>query len=122
MGGLKTGEGDNPAYAAMLGGQMELDSLARNPMMGDQAWWLHLGTSTTLMKTWWGGLRVEAFGRYGQVLRDWSKKDSWWELGLSFNVLTNSVPGRIFVVYDRGNEITFGYSIGVSMFWNDSLP
>lgn len=121
-GGLKTGDGRLPAYAAMLGSQMELYSLAQKPLMGDQAWWLHLGASTTLMKTWWGGVHVEAFGRYGEVMNDWSRDASWWELGLNFQFATNVVPGGFFMVYDQGGGVTFGYSLGVPAFRNGPLP
>lgn len=121
-GGLKTGDGDRVPYAAMLGSHEELYSLSKRPLIGDQAWWVHVGTASTLMKTWWGGVSVEAFGRYGQVMRDWSNSGSWWEIGLSFSVSMNVLPGKIIVVYDQGGEVTFGYSIGVPNFWSGPLP
>lgn len=121
-GGLKTGDGDKPAYAAMLGSQAELYSLSKHPLTGDQAWWLHLGTSSTIMKTWWGGVSVEVFGNYGQVMRNWTNSGSWWEVGLGFNVSTNVIPGKFIIVYDQAGEFTLGYSIGVPNFWNGPLP
>lgn len=121
-GGLKTGDGDRLPYAAALGSHEELFSLAKKPLIGDQAWWIHIGTASTLMKTWWGGVSVEAFGRYGQVMRDWSNSGSWWEVGLGFSVSTNVLPGKIIIVYDQGGELTLGYTIGVPNFWSGPLP
>lgn len=121
-GGLKTGDGDRLPYAAVLGSQAELYSLARHPLVGDQAWWLHVGTGVTIMKSWWGGVGAEIFGNYGEVMRDWSKTDSWWEVGLGLSLSTGIMPGRFIVVYDRGGDFTFGYSIGVPNFWNGPLP
>lgn len=109
-------------YAAVLGSQAELYSLARHPLVGDQAWWLHVGTGVTIMKSWWGGVGAEIFGNYGEVMRDWSKTDSWWEVGLGLSLSTGILPGRFIVVYDRGGDFTFGYSIGVPNFWNGPLP
>lgn len=121
-GGLKTGDGDRLPYAAILGSGGELYSLSRHPLVGDQAWWLHLGTSATIMKTWWGGIDVEAFGKYGQVLEDWTNSGSHWEVGLGFSLSTNIMPGRVVVVYDQDGEFTFGYSLGIPNFWNGPLP
>lgn len=121
-GGLKTGDGDKPAYAAMLGNHAELYSLSKHQLVGDQAWWLHFGTSSAVMKTWWGGVSVEAFGKYGQVMRNWTNSGSWWEVGLGFTVSTNVIPGKFIIVYDQGGEFTFGYSIGIPNFWNGPLP
>lgn len=121
-GGLKTGDGDNLPYAAMLGSQEELYSLSKKPLIGDQAWWVHIGTASTLMKTWWGGVSVEAFGKYGQVMRDWRNSGSWWEVGLGFSISTNVLPGKLIVVYDQGGEFTFGYTIGIPNFWSGPLP
>lgn len=121
-GGLKTGDGDRLPYAAMLGGGGELYSLSKHPLVGDQAWWLHLGTSSTIMKTWWGGIDIEAFGKYGQVMEDWTNIGSHWEIGLGFSLSTNIIPGRVVVVYDQDGEFTFGYSLGIPHFWNGPLP
>lgn len=121
-GGLKTGDGDRLPYAAMLGSEGELYSRSRHPLIGDQAWWLHLGTSSTIMKTWWGGIDIEAFGKYGQVMRDWTNSGSHWEVGLGFSLSTNIMPGRVVVVYDQDGEFTFGYSLGIPNFWNGPLP
>lgn len=120
--GLKTGDGDNLPFAAMLGSQEELYSLSKKPLIGDQAWWVHIGTASTLMKTWWGGVSVEAFGKYGQVMRDWRNSGSWWEVGLGFSISTNVLPGKLIVVYDQGGEFTFGYTIGIPNFWSGPLP
>lgn len=120
--GLKTGDGDNLPYAAMLGSQEELYSLSKKPLVGDQAWWVHVGTASTFMKTWWGGVSVEAFGKYGQVMRDWRNSGSWWEVGLGFSISTNVLPGKLIVVYDQGGEFTFGYTIGIPNFWSGPLP
>lgn len=121
-GGLKTGDGDRLPYAAMLGSGGELYSLSRHPLIGDQAWWLHLGTSSTIMKTWWGGIDIEAFGKYGQVMENWTNSGSHWEIGLGFSLSTNITPGRVIVVYDQDGEFTFGYSLGIPNFWNGPLP
>lgn len=121
-GGLKTGDGDRLPYAAMLGNRGELYSLSKHPLVGDQAWWLHLGTSYTVMKTWWGGIDVEAFGKYGQVMKNWSNSGSHWEAGLAFSLSTNIIPGKLIVVYDQQGEFTFGYSLGIPSFWNGPLP
>lgn len=121
-GGLKTGDGDNPAYAALLGNHEELYSLSKKPLLGDQAYWLHLGAGLTVMKSWWGGVNVELFGNYGQVLRDWDNDGSWWEVGLGFTVPTNYLSGKLIVVYDQDGDFTFGYSIGIPLFWNGALP
>lgn len=121
-GGLKTGDADRLPYAAMLGSGGELYSLSRHPLVGDQAWWLHLGTSSTIMKTWWGGIDVEAFGKYGQIMEDWTNSGSHWEVGLGFSLSTNIMPGKVIVVYDQDGEFTFGYSLGIPNFWNGPLP
>lgn len=121
-GGLKTGDGNKPAYTAMLGSDFELYSLAKHPLFGDQAWWVHFGTASTVMKTWWGGISIEAFGTYGEVMRDWTNSGSWWEVGLGFALQTSLAPGKIIIVYDQGGQLTFGYSIGIPDFWNGPLP
>lgn len=120
--GLTTGDGDHLPFAAMLGGREELYSLSKRPLVGDQAWWVHIGTAYTLMKTWWGGVSVEAFGKYGQVMRNWSNSGSWWEVGLGFSIATNVLPGKLIVVYDQGGELTFGFTIGIPDFWSGPLP
>lgn len=121
-GGLKTGDGDDPAYAAALGTNEELYSLAHHPLIGDQAYWLHLGTAKMVMKSWWGGLNVELFGNYGQVLRDWNRSTDWWETGIALTLPTNNFGGRLIVVYDQEGEFTIGYSIGIPQWWNGPLP
>ncbi len=121
-GGLKTGDGDNPAYAALLGNHEELYSLAQHPLMGDQAYWLHIGAARMMMKSWWGGVNVELFGNYGQVLREWEDSGSWWETGIALSIPTNNFSGKFLVVYDQGGEFTFGYSIGIPHWWNGPIP
>ena len=121
-GGLKTGDADNPPYAAILGNREELYSLAQNQLMGDQAYWLHLGVSRMLLKSWWGGVNTEIFGNYGQVMREWKNSGSWWEAGLALTVPLNNFGGKFVVVYDQGGEFTFGYSIGIPHWWAGPLP
>lgn len=121
-GGLKTGDGDDPAYAALLGNHNELYSLAKKPLMGDQAYWLHFGADITILKSWWGGVNAELFGTFGQVMRDWTNDGSWWEVGLGFSIPTNYLSGKLVVVYDQDGEFTFGYSIGLPIFWNGAMP
>lgn len=121
-GGLKTGDADNPPYAAVLGNREELYSLAKNQLIGDQAYWLHFGASHTLMKSWWGGINAEVFGNYGQVMREWKNSGSWWEAGLALSIPLNNFGGKFVVVYDQGGEVTFGYSIGIPHWWNGPLP
>ncbi|NLV81791.1 MAG: patatin [Synergistaceae bacterium] len=121
-GGLKTGDEDNIAYAAILGNREELYSLSKYPLVGDQAYWLHLGAARTMIRSWWGGVNIELFGRYGQVMKEWKNSDSWWETGLAFTVPTNNFAGKLVVVYDQGGEFTFGYSFGIPRWWNGPLP
>lgn len=121
-GGLKTGDGDDLAYAALLGSQQELYSLSNSPLVGDQAYWLHLGAAQKIMKSWWGGIVVEIFGNYGQVMREWDISDSWWETGIALSVPTNNFSGKFLVVYDQGGQFTFGYSIGIPQFWSGPIP
>lgn len=121
-GGMKTGNGDSLPYAAVLGGAGELYSLSKRPLVGDQAWWVHVGTANTFQKSWWGGISIEMFGNYGQVMRDWTNSGSWWEVGLGFSLATSVLPGRLLVVYDQGKEFTLGYTIGIPDFWSGPLP
>lgn len=121
-GGLKTGNVDNPAYAATLGTNEELFSLAAHPLLGDQAYWLHLGAAKIITRTWWGGTNLEIFGNFGQVMRAWSNDKSWWEAGIALSVPTTNFSARIMAVYDQSGELTFGYSIGVPIWWNGPLP
>jgi NTE family protein len=51
-GGLKTGDVDDPAYAATLGTNEELFSLAAHPLVGDQAYWIHLGAAKMITRSW----------------------------------------------------------------------
>jgi len=121
-GGLKTGDVEDPAYAATLGTNEELFSLANHPLLGDQAYWVHLGAAKTIARSWWGGMNLEAFGNFGQVMREWNNDKSWWEAGIALSVPTTNFSSRIMIVYDQGGELTFGYSIGVPMWWNGPLP
>ena len=120
--GLKTGNINDPAYAAVLGNNEELYSLAKNPLVGDQAYWLHLGTGRIAIKSWWGGVDMEVFGRYGQVMRDWKNQDSWWEAGISLTVPMNNFAGKLVLVYDQGGDFTVGYSFGMPRWWGGPLP
>ncbi len=120
--GLKTGNADDPAYAAVLGNNEELYSLGKNPLVGDQAYWLHLGTGRIAIKSWWGGVDMEVFGKYGQVMRDWKNQDSWWEAGISLTVPMNNFAGKLVLVYDQGGDFTVGYSFGMPRWWGGPLP
>ncbi|NLD05649.1 MAG: patatin [Synergistaceae bacterium] len=121
-GGLKTGDVDDPAYAATLGTNEELFSLAAHPLLGDQAYWLHLGAAKTITRSWWGGINLEVFGNFGQVMKGWSNDESWWEAGIALSAPTTNFSSRIMIIYDQGGELTFGYSIGIPMWWNGPLP
>ncbi|MEA4871613.1 MAG: patatin-like phospholipase family protein, partial [Synergistaceae bacterium] len=121
-GGLKTGDVDDPAYAATLGTNEELFSLAAHPLLGDQAYWLHLGAAKTITRSWWGGINLEAFGNFGQVMREWNNEESWWEVGIALSAPTTNFSSRVMVIYDQSGELTFGYSIGIPMWWNGPLP
>ena len=89
-GGFKTGDGDSLSYAAMLGIHNELYSLGQRPLVGDQAYWLHLGIERVFNRSWWGGVNIEIFGNYGQVLGGWDGDTSRWEAGVAFSVPTNN--------------------------------
>lgn len=121
-GGLKTGDVDDPAYAATLGTNEELFSLAARPLVGDQAYWLHLGAAKTMTRSWWGGINLEVFGKFGQVMRGWSNEESWWEAGIALSAPTNNFSSRVMLIYDQSGEFTFGYSIGIPLWWNGPLP
>lgn len=121
-GGLKTGDADDPAYAAALGTNEELYSLANHPLLGDQAYWVHLGAAKTVARSWWGGINLEVFGNFGQVMREWENDKSWWEAGIALSAPMNNFSSRVMVIYDQSGEFTFGYSIGVPMWWNGPLP
>ncbi|MBQ9882245.1 MAG: patatin-like phospholipase family protein [Synergistes sp.] len=121
-GGLKTGDADSLAYAAMLGIQDELYSLGQHPLIGDQAYWLHLGLERAFMRTWWGGVNLEIFGNYGQTFRNWSRSGSRWEVGAALSIPTNRVHGRLIFVYDDDGGFTVGYTLGIPRFWDGPLP
>lgn len=121
-GGLKTGDADSLAYAAMLGTREELYSLGQHPLMGDQAYWLHLGLERAFMRSWWGGVNLEIFGNYGQTLRNWSKSDSRWEVGAALSIPTNRIRGKLVFVYDDEGGFTVGYTLGIPRFWDGPLP
>lgn len=120
-GGFKMGDEDYFPNAAFLGNKEELYSLAKHPLYGDQAYWLHLGAEKTLLRSWWGGIKTELFVNYGQVFSNWEDKNSWWETGLELSLPLNNFAGRLFVVYDQAHEVTFGYSFGIPTFWNGPL-
>ena len=121
-GGLKTGDASYLPYAALLGNNEELYSLGNHPLVGDQVYWVHLGGARTILKSWWGGVNVELFGNYGQTMLDWSGLEEWWEVGLGLSIPTNNFAGKAVIVYDKDNEWTFGYSIGVPVWWTGPLP
>ena len=121
-GGLKTGDMANLPYAAVLGNNEELYSLAQHPFIGDQVYWFHLGGARTMLKSWWGGVNVELFGNYGQAMANWESLDEWWEVGLGLSIPTNNFAGKVVVVYDKDGEWTFGYSVGVPIWWTGPLP
>lgn len=121
-GGLKTGDAGSLAHAAMLGTQEELYSLSQHPLMGDQAYWLHLGLERAFMRTWWGGVNLEIFGNYGQALRDWKRSASRWEVGAALSIPTNRLRGRLIFVYDDEGGFTVGYTLGIPRFWDGPLP
>ncbi len=121
-GGLKTGDGDDPAYAATLGTNEELFSLAAHPLMGDQAYWMHLGAAKTITRSWWGGINLEIFGNFGQTMREWENDQSWWEAGIALSAPMTNFSSRVMLIYDQSGEFTLGYSIGIPMWWNGPLP
>ncbi len=121
-GGLKTGNADDPAYAASLGSDEELFSLANHPLLGDQAYWVHLGAAKTVTRSWWGGVNLEIFGNFGQTMREWKNDRSWWEAGIALTVPMTNFSSRIMVIYDQSGEFTLGYSIGIPMWWSGPLP
>ncbi len=121
-GGLKTGDVDDPAYAATLGTNEELFSLASSPLIGDQAYWLHLGAAKTITRSWWGGINLEIFGNFGQVMREWENDKSWWEAGVALTAPMTNFSSRLMLIYDQSGEFTLGYSIGIPMWWNGPLP
>ena len=121
-GGLKTGDADSLAYAAMLGTREELYSLGQHPLVGDQAYWLHLGIERVFTRSWWGGVNVEIFGNYGQTMYDWKNADSRWEVGAALSIPTNNFSSKLVFVYDDDGGFTIGYTIGVPRFWDGPLP
>ena len=121
-GGLKTGDAENLAFAAVLGNRNELFSLGNHPLVGDQAYWLHLGFERVFMRSWWGGINLEIFGNYGESLLDWSKEASRWEVGAALSVPMNNFNGKLILVYDQDGGFTIGYSIGIPRFWDGPLP
>lgn len=121
-GGLKTGDMNNPAYAATLGTNEELFSLAAHPLLGDQAYWIHIGAAKSITRSWWGGMTFEVFGNFGQVMREWDNEESWWEAGIALLTPINNVSSRVMLIYDQSGGFTFGYSIGIPLWWNGPLP
>ncbi|MEG2185279.1 MAG: patatin-like phospholipase family protein [Cloacibacillus sp.] len=121
-GGLKTGDANDLAYAATLGTRQELYSLGYHPMVGDQAYWVHLGFEKVYMRSWWGGINLELFGNYGQVMRDWSNSGSRWEVGAALSVPMNNFNGKLLLIYDQDGGFTIGYSVGIPRFWDGPLP
>ena len=75
-----------------------------------------------MLKSWWGGVNVELFGNYGQAMANWESLDEWWEVGLGLSIPTNNFAGKVVVVYDKDGEWTFGYSVGVPIWWTGPLP
>lgn len=121
-GGLKTGDGDSLPYAAILGIHDELYSLGRHPLVGDQAYWLHLGVERVFNRSWWGGVNIELFGNYGRVMGGMHDEQSRWEAGVAFSVPTNNFNSKLIFVYDQEDGFTVGYSVGLPRFWDGPLP
>ncbi|MBP8784348.1 MAG: patatin-like phospholipase family protein [Synergistaceae bacterium] len=120
--GLETGDSKNPAYRPQLGDQEELYSLARHPLMGQQVAWSHFGVANHLMNTWWGGVTVEVFGRYGIAMDNWTRVEDAWETGLVFSIPGQITSGKVLVVYDDSGQFTFGFSIGSPRWWTSPMP
>ncbi|MCF0247438.1 MAG: hypothetical protein HUJ86_02400, partial [Synergistes sp.] len=121
-GGLKTGDAENLAFAATLGSRLELYSLGQHPLVGDQAYWVHLGFEKNLMRSWWGGINVEIFGNYGQVMDGWTNSGSHWEVGAALSIPTNKFGGKLLLIYDQNDEFIIGYTIGMPRFWDGPMP
>ena len=121
-GGFKTGDGDSLSYAAMLGIHNELYSLGQHPLVGDQAYWLHLGIERVFNRSWWGGVNIEFFGNYGRVMGGMHDEQSRWEAGVAFSVPTNNFNSKLIFVYDQEGGFTVGYSVGLPRFWDGPLP
>ena len=107
---------------AMLGTREELYSLGQHPLVGDQAYWLHLGIERVFTRSWWGGVNVEIFGNYGQTMYDWKNADSRWEVGAALSIPTDNFSSKLVFVYDDDGGFTIGYTIGVPRFWDGPLP
>ncbi|WP_281745047.1 patatin-like phospholipase family protein [Thermanaerovibrio acidaminovorans] len=121
-GGLETGDREDPPHRAYLGDQEELYSLGDSPLAGDQAAWLRVGISGTVMQTWWGRLNAELFGTAGMVMNRWTRTDDSWEVGLALSIPGQFFNGRLMTVYDKGGNLTFGFSVGDPIWWNSPLP
>ncbi|MCX7828102.1 MAG: patatin-like phospholipase family protein [Thermanaerothrix sp.] len=121
-GGIETGDGDDPPHRAYLGDQEELYSLGDRPLWGDQAAWFRFAVSGTVMQTWWGRVNAEFFGTAGMVMRDWSRRDDSWEVGLALSIPGQFFNGRFITVYNKDGRVTFGFSIGEPIWWNGPLP
>ncbi|WP_245522627.1 patatin-like phospholipase family protein [Thermanaerovibrio velox] len=121
-GGLETGDGDYPPHRAYLGDQEELYSLGDKPLWGDQAAWVRLGLSGTVMQTWWGRVNAELFVTAGMVMRDWSRSEDSWEVGLALSIPGQFFNGRLITVYNKDGKMTLGFSIGDPIWWNGPLP
>lgn len=120
--GLETGDSREIAYRPLLGDQEELYSLGNAPLMGQQVAWTHLGIANPMLNTWWGGLTLELFGRYGIAMNDWTRIEDAWETGLSFTIPGQITSGKFLVVYDDEGEFTFGFSIGTPRWWVSPIP
>ena len=120
--GLETGDSKDLSYRPQLGDQEELYSLARHPIMAQQIAWSHLGIANHLMNTWWGGVTVEFFGRYGIAMDNWNRVDDAWETGLSFSIPGQITGGKFLVVYDDSGHFTFGFSLGIPRWWASPIP
>ncbi|MDR3280734.1 MAG: patatin-like phospholipase family protein [Synergistaceae bacterium] len=120
--GLETGDGENPAYRALLGDKEELFSLARHPLAGDQSAWARVGLGKDFYHSWWGAVRGELFASYGAIMDDWNSRHDAWEAGVSLSMPGQILSGRIILVFNQDEEFVFGFSIG-SPRWNASpLP
>ena len=106
----------------MLGIHNELYSLGQHPLVGDQAYWLHLGIERVFNRSWWGGVNIEFFGNYGRVMGGMHDEQSRWEAGVAFSVPTNNFNSKLIFVYDQEGGFTVGYSVGLPRFWDGPLP
>ena len=56
------------------------------------------------------------------LMLNWDTLEDWWEVGLGLSIPTNNFAGKLVIVYDKDDEWTFGYSIGIPVWWTGPLP